>query len=36
VDTFLLCAWNYLSAVLRQHPEYDGRWIVPIPVPSVI
>lgn len=36
VDTFLLLAWNYMPQIVRQHPTFSGRWIVPIPAPIVI
>lgn len=36
VDVFMLFAWNYLSAITRQHPDYDGQWIVPIPTPVIL
>lgn len=39
VDTFLLLAWNYLPQIMRNHSEFTargGRWIAPIPVPTLI
>jgi hypothetical protein len=33
-ETFLLLAWNYLSKIVRDHPE--SRWIVPIPAPVIL
>jgi len=33
-ETFLLLAWNYMSKIVRDHPE--SRWIVPIPAPVII
>jgi hypothetical protein len=24
-------AWNYLDAIRRNEPQYDGYWIVPLP-----
>lgn len=33
-DTFLLLAWNYAGAIMRQYPSV--RWIVPIPAPVVL
>lgn len=38
-DTWLLLAWNYLPDVLRREYEFTGdggRWIVPIPVPTLL
>lgn len=38
VDTYLLLAWNYVSQILRSEFEFTsagGRWIVPIPVPTL-
>ncbi len=37
--TLLLLAWNYAGHIIRKHPEWlqtGGRWIVPIPVPTLI
>lgn len=39
VDTMVLLAWNYAGHIIRKHLEWTdsgGRWIVPIPVPTVI
>ena len=33
-ETFLLLAWNYMSKIVRDHPE--SRWIVPIPAPVIL
>jgi hypothetical protein len=33
-NTFLLLAWNYMSKIVRDHPE--SRWIVPIPAPVIL
>jgi hypothetical protein len=33
-NTFLLLAWNYMSKIVRDHPE--SRWIAPIPAPVII
>ena len=33
-DTYLLLAWNYLSR-LRKDP-FPGRWLVPIPQPTIL
>ncbi len=35
-DSVLLLAWNYAPQIIRNHSEYDGRWIVPIPAPVVL
>ena len=37
--TYLLLAWNYLSAILRRERRYlseGGRFIIPVPVPTTI
>ena len=39
IDTYLLLAWNYLTAITRNEVEFTrngGRWIVPIPVPTLL
>jgi methylation protein EvaC len=33
-DTYLLLAWNYLGRALRG--PFEGRWLVPIPVPVLL
>jgi len=38
VDTFLVLAWNYLPPIMRNHTGFTargGRWIAPIPVPTL-
>lgn len=38
-DTYLMLAWNYASHILRKERDFmdrGGRWIVPIPYPTVI
>jgi len=38
-DTFLLLAWNYLPAIVRNNLDFTatgGRWIVPIPAPLLL
>lgn len=38
-DTFLLLAWNYLPAIMRNNAGFTaggGRWIVPIPAPVML
>jgi ubiquinone/menaquinone biosynthesis C-methylase UbiE len=38
VDTFLLLAWNYAPDIMRREIEFTrngGRWIVPIPIPTL-
>lgn len=35
VDTYLLLAWNYLPEILNKEKDFPGRWIVPIPSPTV-
>lgn len=37
--TLLILAWNYAGHIMRNHSEWaaaGGRWVVPIPVPTVI
>lgn len=36
VDTFLVTAWNYASKILRQHPDFRGSWVLPIPAAQVL
>jgi SAM-dependent methyltransferase len=39
VDTRLLLAWNYAGAILRNEQQFTidgGRWIVPIPAPTLL
>jgi len=36
VDDILVLAWNYAPAIIRNHPDFKGRWIVPIPAPMVL
>lgn len=35
-DTILLLAWNYLRVIRRNHADFPGDWIVPIPAPVVL
>jgi len=34
--TVLLLAWNYAPTIMRNHPDFDGAWILPIPAPIVL
>lgn len=36
VELVLILSWNYASKITRQHPEFRGRWLVPIPAPVVL
>lgn len=36
VDAYLLLAWNYARTIMRNHSDYNGSWIVPIPAPVVL
>ncbi len=39
IDTYLLLAWNYASDIMNREPAFTrngGRWIIPIPVPTLI
>jgi hypothetical protein len=39
IDTYLLLAWNYAGSILRNEQPFTidgGRWIVPIPVPTLL
>lgn len=39
IDTYLLLAWNYASDIMSRELTFTrngGRWIVPIPVPTLI
>jgi novobiocin biosynthesis protein NovU/D-mycarose 3-C-methyltransferase len=35
-DLVLVLAWNYAPEIMRNHPDYDGKWLVPIPAPVVL
>jgi hypothetical protein len=35
-EAVLLLAWNYAPEIMRNHPDYDGKWLVPIPAPVVL
>jgi len=30
-DVILVLAWNWSSRIVEQHPEFGGRWLVPMP-----
>ncbi len=30
-DVCLLTAWNYADSIVSQHPDYHGKWLVPLP-----
>lgn len=36
VDVTLLLAWNYAGDIRVKHPEFKGRWLLPIPGPMYI
>lgn len=39
IDTFLLLAWNYQREIMRNEQQFTidgGRWIVPIPAPTLL
>jgi SAM-dependent methyltransferase len=33
---YLLLAHNYASSILRDNPDYHGRWLVPVPAPVIL
>jgi SAM-dependent methyltransferase len=35
-DAYLLGVWNYLPEVLRSERTFEGNWVVPIPVPTIL
>lgn len=38
-DTYLLLAWNYQNEIMRNEQQFTidgGRWIVPIPAPTLL
>lgn len=35
-DLVLVNSWNYVSTIMRQHREFDGQWLVPIPAPVLL
>lgn len=39
IDTYLLLAWNYAGSIMRSEHKFTadgGRWILPIPAPTLI
>lgn len=30
-DYTLITAWNYADRIMAQHPNYKGKWIIPLP-----
>jgi hypothetical protein len=30
-DYTLITAWNYADRIMAQHPNYNGKWIIPLP-----
>jgi hypothetical protein len=34
-DYALLLAWNFADEIIRNNKNYEGRWIVPIPHPTI-
>ena len=34
-DYALLLAWNFADGIIRNNKDYEGRWIVPIPTPTI-
>jgi hypothetical protein len=39
IDTVLLLAWNYAETIMRRHVSFTqrgGRWIVPVPAPTLL
>jgi len=30
-DYLLILAWNFAESIMKQHPNFSGTWIVPIP-----
>jgi methylation protein EvaC len=31
-----ITAWNYADRIIAQHPNYHGKWVIPLPVFKVI
>lgn len=31
MDTLFITAWNYADAIVAQHPNFLGTWVVPLP-----
>ena len=34
-DYALLLAWNFADEIIRNNKDFEGRWIVPIPTPTI-
>ena len=34
-DYALLLAWNFADEIIRNNNDFEGRWIVPIPTPTI-
>lgn len=35
-DYLLILAWNYAEQLMAQHPEYAGKFIIPLPNPRMV
>ncbi len=35
-DFTLITAWNYADRIMAQHPNYQGKWVIPLPTFKII
>lgn len=35
-DYVLVLAWNFAESIIKQHPDFAGRFIVPMPIPKIV
>lgn len=35
-DYILITAWNFADSIIKNHPDYKGKWIIPCPKPKII
>jgi len=35
-DYALITAWNYADIIIDQHPDFTGKWVIPLPKFKII
>jgi len=35
-DYMIILAWNFAESIIKNHPEFKGKWIIPLPELKVI